>query len=198
MMQYSKMAAGRKRPAVANTCGRRAWRHAVHNVEVRHVTAPRLIKKYPNRRLYDTELSRYITLVDIRELVLRGVEFGVVDTNTSEDITRQILMQIIMEEESGGQPLFSASMLAQIIRFYGGTVQGLFARYLEESMALFARNQEQMRHTLGADPLEAMGKLAQRNLELWTSIQDSFFKAAGLGGAAGRKPSGGDPDGKPG
>jgi polyhydroxyalkanoate synthesis repressor PhaR len=165
---------------------------------VRPMKTQRLIKKYPNRRLYDTELSRYITLVDIRELVLRGVEFEVVDTNTSEDITRQILMQIIMEEESGGQPLFSASMLAQIIRFYGGTVQGLFARFLEESMALFARNQEQMRHTLGADPLDAMGKLAQRNLELWTSIQDSFFKAAGLGSAPGRKPSGSESDGKSG
>jgi polyhydroxyalkanoate synthesis repressor PhaR len=168
-------------------------------VEVRHVTAPRLIKKYPNRRLYDTELSRYITLVDIRDLVLRGVEFHVIDTNSNEDITRQILMQIIMEEEAGGRPLFSASMLAQIIRFYGGTVQGLFARFLEESMALFARNQDQMRQTVGADPLEAMGRLAQRNLELWTSLQDSFFKAAGLGGpAAGPKPPPEPPDGKAG
>jgi polyhydroxyalkanoate synthesis repressor PhaR len=168
-------------------------------VEVRHVTAPRLIKKYPNRRLYDTELSRYITLVDIRDLVLRGVEFNVIDTNSNEDITRQILMQIIMEEEAGGRPLFSASMLAQIIRFYGGTVQGLFARFLEESMALFARNQDQMRQTIGADPLEAMGRLAQRNLELWTSIQDSFFKAAGLGGPpAGPKPPSEPPEGKAG
>ena len=162
------------------------------------MTAPRLIKKYPNRRLYDTELSRYITLVDIRDLVLRGVEFHVLDTNTNEDITRQILMQIIMEEEAGGRPLFSASMLAQIIRFYGGTVQGLFARFLEESMALFARNQDQMRQTVGADPLEAMGKLAQRNLELWTSIQDSFFKAAGCGPAGGSTHSGEPPDNKPG
>lgn len=163
------------------------------------MTAPRLIKKYPNRRLYDTELSRYITLVDIRDLVLRGVEFHVIDTNSNEDITRQILMQIIMEEEAGGRPLFSASMLAQIIRFYGGTVQGLFARFLEESMSLFARNQDQMRQTMGADPLEAMGRLAQRNLELWTSIQDSFFKAAGLGGApAGSKPPAEPPDGKAG
>ena len=89
-------------------------------------------------------------------------------------------------------------MLAQIIRFYGGTVQGLFTRFLEESMALFARNQDQMRHTLGADPLEAMGKLAQRNLELWTSIQDSFFKAAGFGPVPGPKAPGEPPDHKPG
>jgi len=162
------------------------------------MTTPRLIKKYPNRRLYDTELSRYITLVDIRDLVLRGVDFHVVDTNSNEDITRQILMQIIMEEESGGRPLFSANMLAQLIRFYGGTVQGLFARFLEESMALFARNQDQLRQSVGADPLEAMGKLAQRNLELWGSIQESFFKAAGFGAPPGTKPSGEPGDKKPG
>jgi len=151
------------------------------------MTTPRLIKKYPNRRLYDTELSRYITLVDIRDLVLRGVDFQVVDTNSSEDITRQILMQIIMEEESGGRPLFSANMLAQLIRFYGGTVQGLFAR-----------DQDQLRQSLGADPLEAMGKLAQRNLELWNSIQDSFFKAAGFGGPPGAKSAAEPGDKKPG
>jgi polyhydroxyalkanoate synthesis repressor PhaR len=162
------------------------------------MTTPRLIKKYPNRRLYDTELSRYITLVDIRDLVLRGVDFHVVDTNSNEDITRQILMQIIMEEESGGRPLFSANMLAQLIRFYGGTVQGLFARFLEESMALFARNQDQMRNSLGADPLDAMGKLAQRNLELWGSIQESFFKAAGFGAPPGGKPPDEPGDKKPG
>jgi len=162
------------------------------------MTTPRLIKKYPNRRLYDTELSRYITLVDIRDLVLRGVDFQVVDTNSSEDITRQILMQIIMEEESGGRPLFSANMLAQLIRFYGGTVQGLFARFLEESMALFARDQDQLRQSLGADPLEAMGKLAQRNLELWNSIQDSFFKASGFGGPPGAKSAAEPGDKKPG
>lgn len=162
------------------------------------MTTPRLIKKYPNRRLYDTELSRYITLVDIRDLVLRGVDFHVVDTNSNEDITRQILMQIIMEEESGGRPLFSANMLAQLIRFYGGTVQGLFARFLEESMALFARNQDQMRQSLGADPLDAMGKLAQRNLELWGSIQESFFKAAGFGAPPSAKSSTESGDKKPG
>lgn len=162
------------------------------------MTSQRLVKKYPNRRLYDTELSRYITLVDIRDLVMRGVDFRVVDTNTNEDITRQILMQIIMEEEAGGRPLFSSNMLAQMIRFYGGTVHGLFARYLEESLELFSRQHDQLRQTLGADPMEAMGRLAQRNLDLWTSIQDSFLKAAGLGGPGARKPPGGDDGGQTG
>ena len=79
----------------------------------------RIIKKYPNRRLYDTELSRYITLADVRDLVMTGEDLKVVDTSNEDDITRYILLQIMLDEESGGEPLFSARMLAQIIRFCG-------------------------------------------------------------------------------
>ena len=140
----------------------------------------RIIKKYPNRRLYDTEESRYITLASIRELVMQGVDFKVVDTNSGEDLTRSILLQIMLEEESGGQPLFSAPMLAQIIRFYGGTVQGMFARYLEESLALFTRQQERMPPPFGADAMKAMTDLAQQNIKIWTEMQSSFLKAAGF------------------
>ncbi len=140
----------------------------------------RIIKKYPNRRLYDTEQSRYITLADIRKLVMQGVDFKVVDTNSGEDLTRSILLQIMLEEESGGAPLFTAKMLSQIIRFYGGTVQGMFARYLEESLSMFAQQQEQFRGTLGPDPMKTMTELAQRNMKLWSEMQNSFFKAAGL------------------
>lgn len=144
------------------------------------MTGPRIIKKYPNRRLYDTELSRYITLSDIRVLVMKGVDFKVVDTNSGEDLTRSILLQIMLEEESGGQPLFSANMLAQIIRFYGGTFHGMFARYLEESLALFAQQQDQFRKPLGTDPLQAMTELAQQNMKIWSDVQESFLAAAGL------------------
>ena len=77
----------------------------------------RIIKKYPNRRLYDTEQSRYITLSDIRDLIMKGLEFKVLDTNSGDDLTRSILLQIMLEDESGGEPLFSTNMLAQIIRF---------------------------------------------------------------------------------
>jgi polyhydroxyalkanoate synthesis repressor PhaR len=98
---------------------------------MRVMSSVRIIKKYPNRRLYDTEVSRYITLADVRSLVMAGVEFRVVDTSNDDDITRAILLQIMLEEESGGEPLFTANMLAQIIRFYGGTLHGLFARYME-------------------------------------------------------------------
>lgn len=145
------------------------------------VAVTRIIKKYPNRRLYDTELSRYVTLADVRELVMGGGDFQVLDTANDEDITRSILLQIMLDEESGGQPLFSAKMLSQLIRFYGGTVQGLFARYLEESLDLFANQQGQMRDAMGDNPFDAMNRMAQQNMQMWTDMQQSFFRAAGLG-----------------
>jgi polyhydroxyalkanoate synthesis repressor PhaR len=140
----------------------------------------RIIKKYPNRRLYDTEVSRYITLEDVRELVMKGADFCVIDTSNNEDITRAILLQIMLEEESGGAPLFSASMLAQIIRFYGGTLQGLFSKYMEESLDLFARQQHQIRHAWGENPFDAMTRLAKRNVDMWADVQKEFLRAAGF------------------
>jgi polyhydroxyalkanoate synthesis repressor PhaR len=150
----------------------------------------RIIKKYPNRRLYDTEISRYITLADVRALVMEGVELRVVDTSNDEDITRAILLQIMLEEESGGEPLFTADMLAQIIRFYGGTLQGLFARYLEDSLDLFAKQQNQIRETWGENPFDAMNRITQRNVDMWADLQKEFLRAAGF--------ESGDEAGKPG
>ncbi|MBK1701597.1 polyhydroxyalkanoate synthesis repressor PhaR [Thiococcus pfennigii] len=144
------------------------------------MTTIRVIKKYPNRRLYDTEVSRYITLADVRDLVMKCVPLRVIDTANEADITRAILLQIMLEEESGGQPLFSANMLAQIIRFYGGTLQGLFARYLEESLEVFAKQQQQIQQTWGEGPLDAMGRLAQRNMRIWAEMQQEFLRAAGF------------------
>ena len=107
----------------------------------------RLIKKYPNRRLYDTQTSTYITLADVKQLVLEQENFQVVDAKSGEDLTRQILLQIILEEESGGLPMFSAQMLAQIIRFYGNAMQGIMGSYLEKNIQAFidiqAKLQEQ-------------------------------------------------------
>jgi len=140
----------------------------------------RIIKKYPNRRLYDTEVSKYITLADVRGLVMKGADFGVVDTTNDEDITRAILLQIMLEEESGGQPLFSAHMLSQIIRFCGGTLQGLFARYLEQSLNVFAKQQQQFRETWTKDPLKAVARMTQRNVEMWTEFQKDLLRAAGF------------------
>ena len=97
----------------------------------------RLIKKYPNRRLYDTQTSTYVTLSDIKNLVMGNEVFKVVDAKTEEDLTRNILLQIILEEEAGGAPVFSTQMLSQIIRFYGNSMQGLMGNYLEKTMQSF-------------------------------------------------------------
>ena len=139
----------------------------------------RIIKKYPNRRLYDTEVSRYVTLADVRALVMQGVGFRVLDTNNDDDITRTILLQIMLEEESGGEPLFTAPMLAQIIRFYGGTLQGMLSRYMEKSLDFFVKQQHQLRETWGENPFDAMTRLAQRNIDMWSDLQNEFLRASG-------------------
>jgi polyhydroxyalkanoate synthesis repressor PhaR len=102
----------------------------------------RIIKKYPNRRLYDTETSAYITLAEVKQFVLAYENFIVQDARTGEDLTRSILLQIILEEESGGVPMFSADMLANIIRYYGHSMQGLMGNYLERSIGAFHEAQK--------------------------------------------------------
>jgi polyhydroxyalkanoate synthesis repressor PhaR len=102
----------------------------------------RLIKKYPNRRLYDTKTSSYITLADVKQMVLKQEEFQVVDAKSGDDLTRQILLQIILEEESGGVPMFTTDMLANIIRYYGHAMQGLMGSYLERSIHAFHEAQK--------------------------------------------------------
>jgi polyhydroxyalkanoate synthesis repressor PhaR len=97
----------------------------------------RILKKYPNRRLYDTVVSSYITLTDVKAMVLKATDFEVRDAKTGEDLTRSILLQIILEEETGGVPMFSSQMLAQIIRFYGHAMQGMMGSYLEKNLQTF-------------------------------------------------------------
>jgi polyhydroxyalkanoate synthesis repressor PhaR len=106
------------------------------------MAAPRIIKKYPNRRLYDTETSTYITLTEVKDLVMQYKEFQVQDAKSGEDLTRAILLQIILEEESGGVPMFTESMLANIIRYYGHAMQGLMGSYLERSIGAFHEAQK--------------------------------------------------------
>ncbi len=100
-------------------------------------SATRVLKKYPNRRLYDTRTSSYITLTDVKLMVLEGETFEVRDAKTSEEITRSILLQIILEEETGGMPMFTTQMLAQVIRFYGHAMQGMMGSYLEKNLQTF-------------------------------------------------------------
>ena len=113
----------------------------------------RLIKKYPNRRLYDTQTSSYITLADVKELVLEHGIFQVVDAKSGEDLTRNILLQIILEEEAGGAPMFTSDLLSQMIRFYGNAMQGMMGKYLESNIRSFtdmqAKLQEQVRSVYG-------------------------------------------------
>jgi polyhydroxyalkanoate synthesis repressor PhaR len=135
----------------------------------------RIIKKYPNRRLYDTEQSRYITLTSVKELVMAGTKFKVIDSNSSADLTRSILLQIIMEEESHGKPIFSETSLAHLIRFYGGTAQGVFGQYLEESLTAFSNQQDLFSSTTQA-PIQNITELAHKNLKIWSEMQSTFFK----------------------
>lgn len=104
----------------------------------------RLIKKYPNRRLYDTTTSSYITLVDVKQLVIDHVKFKVVDAKSEDDLTRSILLQIILEEEGSGDPIFSSEMLCQIIRFYGHALQDMMGSYLEKNIQTFMEIQSKL------------------------------------------------------
>ena len=115
----------------------------------------RLIKKYPNRRLYDTKTSTYITLADVKELVLKQENFHVIDAKSNDDLTRSILLQIILEEEAGGAPMFSSDVLTQFIRFYGSAMQGMVGSYLESNIQVFnevqKRLQDQAQSLYGAN-----------------------------------------------
>jgi len=105
----------------------------------------RLIKKYPNRRLYDTRTSTYITLADVKELVLAHEPFQVVDAKSGDDLTRSILLQIILEEEAGGAPMFSSDLLSQMIRFYGNAMQGMMGNYIENNIRAFTEVQAKLK-----------------------------------------------------
>ena len=106
--------------------------------------AMRLIKKYPNRRLYDTKTSSYITLADVKQMVLKQEEFQVIDAKSGDDLTRAILLQIILDEESGGVPMFSSEMLSQMIRFYGSAQQTVIGQYIEQNVQAFLAIQKKL------------------------------------------------------
>ena len=131
--------------------------------------ATRLIKKYPNRRLYDTETSTYITLADVKQLVLEQETFQVVDAKSQEDLTRSILLQIILEEEGGGVPMFTSPMLAHMIRFYGHAMQGMMGTYLEKNIQAFIDIQQKLKEQLG-DPSRQAYDGKGFGPELWTQF----------------------------
>ncbi len=125
----------------------------------------RILKKYPNRRLYDTETSSYITLADVKKMVLTGQDFVVRDAKTGDDLTRSILLQIILEEETGGVPMFSSQMLAQIIRFYGHAMQGMMGSYLEKNLQTFTDIQSKL-----AEQSKGLYDPKVMSPELWTQF----------------------------
>ncbi len=140
--------------------------------------APRVIKKYPNRRLYDTEISSYITLEDVRQLIVEGEQFEVRDARSGDDLTRSVLLQIIAEHEERGQPMLSTQLLSQIIRFYGDSLQGFMGNYLERSMQMFLEQQGQFRtqlsSLLGQTPWAMLNQLTERNMDMWKQLQKTM------------------------
>ena len=131
----------------------------------------RIIKKYPNRRLYDTQISRYITLTDIKDLVMSYAEFKVIDAKTKEDLTRSTLMQIIAEEETNGNPLMSSDVLQEFVRLYGDSMQAMMSRFLEHSIKMFMEKRAGLKSPLntiiGANPVSMMHNIAEQNMKAW-------------------------------
>lgn len=148
----------------------------------------RLIRKYTNRRLYDTTGSRHVTLEDLRQLIVAGEKIKVIDDKSGEDLTRPVLLQIISEQEHLGSPVLSAELLEMIIRFYGRPMQGLLSGYMEQAFTAMLRQQETMQSEMAKamqGPFAPLTELAQKNLALWEQMQaatrDAFI---GRGAAA--------------
>ena len=139
-----------------------------------------MITKYPNRRLYDNCSSRYVTLRDVRNLVLSKTEFSVIDRKSGKDITRSVLLQVIADQEKQGEAVMSRDFLAQVIRSYGNVVPGIAAEYLEQSMKFFLTQQQnfrkQVRRVVGSDPFATVADLAQKNIARWKALQDEVLR----------------------
>lgn len=145
------------------------------------MTQERLIKKYANRRLYDASQSRHITLDDIRELIVKSERIRVVEDKTGKDITRQILLQVIAEQEQYGRPVLSTRVLESIIRIYGSPMQGLLATFLERSVDTFLRQQQilqtQISRMVANTPLASVAEMTRQNLEVLSRMQENMLSA---------------------
>jgi polyhydroxyalkanoate synthesis repressor PhaR len=146
------------------------------------MTKERLIKKYANRRLYDASISKHVTLEDIRDLIVRGEKIKVVEDKTGEDITRLILLQVIAEQEQFGKPILTTQLLESIIRYYGGPMQDFMAGYLEQSVAAFMKQQENVQQQISQvlsnapPPMNAMAELTRQNMEMWNRLQEGMLQ----------------------
>ena len=149
----------------------------------------RLIKKYANRRLYDSTESRHVTLEDIRKMIVSGAKVKVVDDKSGEDLTRAVLLQVIAEQDQYGTPVLSTELLEAIIRFYGNPVQEMLTKYMEQSVGTLVRQQETMRAEMTkalAGPMAPLAEFARQNMDQWSKIQASMMSA--FSGAAPKPP----------
>ena len=141
--------------------------------------AIRIIKKYPNRRVYDTHLSKYIKIDDLRDMIIDGIEFKVIDSKTKEDVTRSVLLQIILEQESENNPLFSSENLMHFIRYYDHNHSAMFSAYLTQSLQFFNQQQDQLNqqfsNLLTKNPVDNFNQFNQKNIDLWQGLQKQFF-----------------------
>ena len=139
---------------------------------------PRIIRKYANRRLYDTEASRHINKDDVRKLIAAGKDVRILEDGSGDDITRSVLLQLVAEQELGGKPVLSDQMLTQIIRFYGHPMQGVLGSYLQQSFETFLQQQstlqEQMQELMRNGPFAVMKDVAKQNMEAWQAMQKAF------------------------
>jgi polyhydroxyalkanoate synthesis repressor PhaR len=150
----------------------------------------RLIKKYANRRLYDSTESRHVTLEDIRKMIVSGAKVKVVDDKSGEDLTRAVLLQVISEQDQYGTPVLSTELLEAIIRFYGNPVQEMLTKYMEQSVGTLVRQQETMRAEMSkalAGPMAPLAEFARQNMDQWSKIQASMMSA--FAGAAPKPPA---------
>jgi polyhydroxyalkanoate synthesis repressor PhaR len=151
--------------ALKETCMATSRRPRAAKTDTTAADGTRILKKYPNRRLYDTHASSYITLADVKKMVLEHQPFEVRDAKSGEDLTRSILLQIILEEETGGMPIFSTDMLSHIIRFYGNAMQGMMGAYLEKNLQTFVELQRRF-----AENSRGLYDPAKLSPELWTQF----------------------------
>lgn len=144
----------------------------------------RVIKKYPNRRLYDTVISSYITLEDVRRLVLEHVAIKVIDARTQEDITHSTLLQIILDQEENGPSLFTTDSLQQLIRAYSGSMQHVLSKMFEQGVGFFSEQQQMLNKQMSdnstgwpqKDPLQHMTDFAQKQMQQWQQVQQQWVK----------------------
>ena len=159
----------------------------------------RLIRKYSNRRLYDTSGSRHVTLDDLRQLVVAGEKIKVVDDKSGDDLTRSVLLQIIAEQEQFGLPVLGCDLLEMIIRFYGGPMQALLSGYLEHAFTAMLRQQESMQSEMAKAlqaPLAPLTELARKNVQLWEQMQAVTLNAFGASSSASNKTNDDGKEGK--